>query len=550
MLKSKIAMALAAAMVMATLYGCSSSDSGLKNDLKTAQGDVTALHGTIDAIAGALDLPPGSDEAAIMAALMAAPEDQLAAIRTALGDRVAADATATAIAAAITMLAATGPAPVEDEKAANVVGPAILASEMMEGERTMDNLRIAVDGDSVTDLGDNDAVGGEDDDADTKLEMTSMGEVGGFGGGVYGQVDDKDDPKVVDSVYVYTDKEAPTDQAYNDYFSSTTVGANTNGAGLGLSSSTEAQGEDATLVVLSIANDEVSDNSKLFMSAHLPSTPGTFMEYTNDDMTDDDEREIAGMFRGIMGTYACSTEDCRAERDSDGDLSLTGTWTFTADEPEEDGEVEVVGVVPDPDYLTFGFWLREDTTGDDPVAMIETLYGTKVVYDASTAAGLTGDNDGMATYSGAATGKFIRKEFTSSGVGTVVAGGAFTAEANLTAYFGTPGDVAMDNHNMVSGDITKFMSGGDYIDDNWSVELEATSFAGGNDTEPFTGTTVGDKGADAGAWEGFFAGPPTKPDPDAVGETLPIQPNGVVGEFNGHFTNGHVVGAFGATEDE
>ena len=44
MLKSKIAMALAAAMVMAALYGCSSSsDSGLKNDLKTAEGNVTAL---------------------------------------------------------------------------------------------------------------------------------------------------------------------------------------------------------------------------------------------------------------------------------------------------------------------------------------------------------------------------------------------------------------------------------------------------------------------------------------------------------------------------
>ena len=544
MLKSKIAMAMAAAMVMATLYGCSSSDSGLKNDLKTAQGDVTALQGTIDAIAGALDLPPGSDEAAIMAALMAAPEDQLAAIRTALGDRVAADANATAIAAAITMLAATGPAPVEDEKAAKVVGPAILASEMMDGERTMDNPRIAVDGDSVTDLGD-------DGNADTKLEMSSMGEVGGFGGGVYSQVDDKDDPKVVDSVYVYTDKEASTDEAYNDYFESTAVSENTNGAGLGLSSSTEGE-DDATLVVLIIDNDEVSDNSKLFMSAHLPSTPGTFMEYMDDDMTDDDEREIAGMFRGVMGTYACSTDDCRAERDAKGNLTLEGTWTFTADEPEEDGKIEVVGVISDPDYLTFGFWLREDTSGDDPVAMIETLYGTKQVYSAGTADGLTGDNAGKATYSGAATGKFIRKEFNSSGVGTVVAGGAFTADANLTAYFGIPTSVAADNHNMVSGDITKFMSGGDYIDDTWSVELEATSFQGGNDMDPFTGTTVGDKGADAGAWEGFFAGPPMKAAPTEEDPTNmdDVRPSGIVGEFNGHFTNGHVVGAFGATEDE
>ena len=47
MLKSKIAMALAAAMVMAALYGCSSSsDSGLKNDLNTARGDMWTLQGT------------------------------------------------------------------------------------------------------------------------------------------------------------------------------------------------------------------------------------------------------------------------------------------------------------------------------------------------------------------------------------------------------------------------------------------------------------------------------------------------------------------------
>ena len=44
MLKSKIAMALAAAMVMAALYGCSSSDSGLKNDLDVAEGTIERGH--------------------------------------------------------------------------------------------------------------------------------------------------------------------------------------------------------------------------------------------------------------------------------------------------------------------------------------------------------------------------------------------------------------------------------------------------------------------------------------------------------------------------
>ena len=63
MLKSKIAMALAAAMVMAALYGCSSSsDSGLKSD-------AAALQGTIDKVAAALELDPGASEELILAAL-------------------------------------------------------------------------------------------------------------------------------------------------------------------------------------------------------------------------------------------------------------------------------------------------------------------------------------------------------------------------------------------------------------------------------------------------------------------------------------------------
>ena len=531
MLKSKIAMALAAAMVMAALYGCSSSS----ND-----GKITQLEGQVGTLT--------DDAAAVLAKLRTTAEG--------LEIAVPADATAEEIA---DLLAGAGPDvvttdPVEDEKAAEVVGPAILGSEMTEdGARTMDNPRIAVDGDSVTDLGEGDEVGGEGAAADTKLEMSSMGEVGGFGGGVYSQVDDEDDPKVVDSVYVYTNKAGSTDSEYNAFFADN---ADTDSeARKGLSGITEPTDEDATLNVLSIENSMVSANTAYFKSPDLPSANGSFMVYEDDDMTPENERMFAGKFRGVDGTYECTGNDaCRAEHAA-GKLSLAGDWTFTADEPEEGAMVMVTKVVPDSDYLTFGFWLREDTTGDDPVAMIETLYGTKMVYDASTAAGLTGDNAGKATYSGAATGKFIRKEFNSAGMDTVVAGGAFTAKADLTAYFGELGSVAADNHNMVSGDITEFMSGGDYIykkgENQWSVKLEATSFQGGG-TTPFVGTTVGDEDADAGAWEGQFAGPtmkaaPTESEPDAL---APVQPSGIVGEFNGHFTNGHVVGAFGATKDE
>ena len=127
-------------------------------------------------------------------------------------------------------------------------------------------------------------------------------------------------------------------------------------------------------------------------------------------------------------------------------MSLSGgAWTFTPTEPEGTAKVIVAGVIPDSDYLTFGFWLRETTARDGKVtAMIETLYGVGPDdYPVATADGLTGkDLEGAATYSGGATGKFIREEFTAGGDGTVVAGGQFTATADLTAHFGIPDTVA------------------------------------------------------------------------------------------------------------
>ena len=48
----------------------------------------------------------------------------------------------------------------------------------------------------------------------------------------------------------------------------------------------------------------------------------------------------------------------------------------------------------------------------------------------------------------------------------------------------------------------------------------------------------------------MFAGVNEVPDPDNTNADVDVRPSGIVGEFNGHFTNGHVVGAFGATEDK
>ena len=105
MLKSKIAMALAVAIVLTTLYGCSSGVSDSEHD--RVKDQVTDLAETIDAIAVALGLAAGSSEADILARLDKATADQLAAIRTHL--ELAADADSDAILAAITALQAPVP---------------------------------------------------------------------------------------------------------------------------------------------------------------------------------------------------------------------------------------------------------------------------------------------------------------------------------------------------------------------------------------------------------------------------------------------------------
>ena len=98
MLNRKFAIALAIAMVMAVLYGCS-SNSGIKNDRDQAQDRADMAEGILAAVRTALTLPADADEAAIVAAINAATVDELVMIRTALD--LPADANVAAIVAAI-----------------------------------------------------------------------------------------------------------------------------------------------------------------------------------------------------------------------------------------------------------------------------------------------------------------------------------------------------------------------------------------------------------------------------------------------------------------
>ena len=276
-------------------------------------------------------------------------------IRTALD--LPADADVATMVAAINAATAD---PVEDAKA-KAISDAINAESAMPTDlaQTDDELRIAIDGLSATDQGADNLADGEDANADTELTKSMDSDAlmdAGFAGAVFTTPAPEAGataPVMTDTVYVYTNRGPNIDQEWTAYFDDLAV----NGAGDGVSSAPAGSG-DNTLNSLDIDLTEVSDNSDLFASASLPTTPGTFVEWTDDDMTGDvDERMFAGTFRGVPGMYGCDATTCRAQLSNDGELSLSGgAWTFTPTEPGDDQMVMVAGVLPDTDYLTFGFW--------------------------------------------------------------------------------------------------------------------------------------------------------------------------------------------------
>ena len=130
-----------------------------------------------------------------------------------------------------------------------------------------------------------------------------------------------------------------------------------------------------------------------------------------------------------------------------------------------------------------------------------------------------GDVEGTATYAGPASGFYMKKTFAPDGTPTPVGSGQFTAEAVLNASFGGD-DVAVNNQFRIGGDVSSFRN---------------------SDVGNFTaGTTTGN-----GSWQGRFHG---ADDPDTA--DVREQPSSASGTFTGHFLNGHVAGAFGATIQE
>ena len=268
----------------------------------------------------------------------------------------------------------------------------------------------------------------------------------------------------------------------------------------------------------------------------------------------------AGMLDGASGTFTCSGAGCTLSTDGDGKLSgvssnndNTPNWYFI---PSDGATVDV------NDYLRFGFWLNDSTDSDgDRSYDIDAFYGGALA--TPRAAGYQSANlRGTASYSGAATGAYMRKTFNEDSTVNPVAGGQFTATATLMANFAQlmtgglspQGTIAASLVRSISGNISNFMDGGEAIPGKWELELMRAPFDDSVDSEnaneDFSGDTSGGEGTVPGKWAGKFFGTVTTDETGDTDENAAEYPTGVAGEFTGHFNTGHVIGAFGATVDD
>ena len=354
------------------------------------------------------------------------------------------------------------------------------------------------------------------------------------------------------TVALYSNIEGPGDEEYGMYYVAGSVGSSATGPGRVSVNSVVGD-------VLTFAATVASGDSELFGSSLFPTGVRQTNTYVDDVAdTDVDEsmgfpRTFDGTFHGVQGEFSCSSGGtCSITTNSDGDiLTFVGMWEFDAEDVAAGADDHMIAdVVPDDEYVAFGFWKEVDTDGNATGVTALWQGGDQV-----TGEDMDDIVGGDVTYSGDATGKYVRKTRTPDGQVSTLAGGQFTANVELTAHFGGL-DVAESKKFKVDGTVTKFMDGADNIDSNWSVKLDTAliTHMGGDDNSTFMGPTKAQgpvAGAD-GNWNGaFFGTTAIENDEDTtdVDESGFTQPAYAAGQFDAHFLNGHVRGAFGAEKD-
>ena len=106
---------------------------------------------------------------------------------------------------------------------------------------------------------------------------------------------------------------------------------------------------------------------------------------------------------------------------------MSDGWIFTPDTGATSDQ-------PDYDYLNYGFWLARTKNADGTVKSYDEVE-TFAASSAETSGLLSNNITGSATYTGGATGVFVKNVFTSEGVIDTATSGLFTADAEVDGVF-------------------------------------------------------------------------------------------------------------------
>ncbi len=450
-----------------------------------------------------------------------------------------------------------------DNAAAMQVAMAILEhSTTMDDANTPDEFDTAADNDGsaldpglrITRGSGNAMIKLNQNDTAAKNKKFEMGTAPpGAGTGWMGQVftyTDSDGKEPMESGTVYTNIEAAEDQKWAEFIPASNPPA-------GLARDDNRFDNEGWVTVTSVMADHIS-------LSIIPSALQENQQSVTGKRKIEGDKSNSGTLYGVPGTFHCATNDCFADRNSDGLVTFSGTGrgvlTFRPN-IAEDGDlddIEAKSAKPDNDYLHFGYWMKSEKQKDDTYEHeIQTFAG-------SSQAQITnpdlGSLRGSATYSGDAAGLYVRKSgFDSAGDPANVSNGTFVADVDLTAHFGNgDGKVAAATQWSISGKVSKFMDGS--RDLGWTLMLDKADLgsrnAGGVVDTPSRDiadeTTTGSAGARQGNWSASMHGNANPGNDNDTGDGPDASndyPSSIAGEFNGHFTNGHVAGAFGATID-
>ena len=377
-----------------------------------------------------------------------------------------------------------------------------------------------------------------------------------------------------DTVTIYTDKQPPRAATFKSFYIDA---ANNNNPIPGVQGVAVDSNTPSTYGKITFASSgDVSEIGNRFQASAFPQGNNTALQYTHAQGSS--ATSFQGQFHGISGVYEC-TGSCSAQNNADGKLViLGGTWTFdptlSYQAPSGSGTlngidaVMVSSVLPDEDYLSFGYWMKEipRTRGRSTQYQVGAFAEGADLYGGTNGVNVTqvGLLTETATYTGPAVGMFVRRTLTNAGTSVPTSSGNFTAEAELIASFGG-NNVATANQFTVDGMIDGFRDAdGLMIDDNWKVDLTRTPITG-TTTDKFgsgTGNTVDNMvsgktegGGPAGEWHGVLYGDPASVPNIGTGSgevtqaeyNQTVAPTGIAGDFDANFSNGAVIGSFGVT---